>query len=347
MKNLYLKLLGVALFIIIPLITLLIIYRSRQEKHSFNFVRDLKPIITGLKAFDLKYNTYNFSGEIGKQIYLGNITAPNQVLIINDSLTSSKTITLKAKESEIKTYGKYVLNVDSPFVYLLNGRSANILYGKVGTWNLQKNSVLTPYFLTAIPLSSNSYIYSYVTSGTKVNAFRKEDLSGKSIEPTNLLKKQVDGLFCTSGNLIYNKASSLLIYAYYYRNQVLVMDTNLRLLKTIKTIDPIDSAKMTISNIKSENKYTFKNPPLMVNSKIATFENRLYVHSKIMGKKEEDLLFKNSAAIDVYDIETNKYLYSFYIPYYQNNSVREFRVFKDYILVIGGNYLVKYDYRNP
>ncbi|MBB5439651.1 hypothetical protein HDC92_003347 [Pedobacter sp. AK017] len=46
----------------------------------------------------------------------------------------------------------------------------------------------------------------------------------------------------------------------------MLIDTNLNLVKKIKTIDPIDSARFKVDQLRAEKSFTFASPTLMVNA---------------------------------------------------------------------------------
>jgi hypothetical protein len=249
--------------------------------------------------------------------------------------------------SYLKTEGLYKTYIDSPNFYLFNGQSRTILKGEVGRWNALPDPVYTPYFYESAPISNNSIAFAYVSATTKQNSLRKESITGSRIENDKILEKQVDGLFCTSGILDFNKELKQLTYTYRFRNQILVIDTNLRLIKKLKTIDPIDSAKFIAEEIRSNNASVLTSPPPLVNANCASWKNYLFVQSRIMGKNEDEVLFKNSTVIDIYDLKKFKYVYSLYLPNENEKVISQFKIIDGYIFTITGHYIYRYKIQLP
>ncbi len=167
----------------------------------------------------------------------------------------------------------------------------------------------------------------------------------------NLLKKQVDGLFDTSGQLVYNAQTHQIVYTYFYRNQFLIMNPKLELLLTGKTIDTISQAQVKVAKIKSKNQNVLAEQPLLVNRLVATFGHYLFVNSALIGKHEPKIMWDKASIIDVYNLKNNTYAFSFYIYHKQNINMDEFIVIDDYVVNLNGKPLtierLKTDYYTP
>lgn len=322
-------------------------YLLHQRKIAYDFQRNIILPIRHTNIKSIKYNSYYFAGQNGHDLYLGNFTAPQHGLVINALTldTASFKINLNAEQLENPTYCR--LYVDSTQFYLYNGVSRQIFTGSTYRWQATTSNIYSPYFNQFIPITDHSYIFRMVSKKTGVNIFRKESAFTPRTENDSALIKQIDGIFCTDGSLHYNRELKRMMYTYYYRNQTLILDTNLRLLGTVKTIDPIDSVRFTVSSNGSAGKTTFSSPKTIVNRSSCSWKNLLFIQSKIIGKNEDELLFKKSTVIDVYNIETHNYLYSFYLRDTQLGPVSQFRVLNDCIIAIVGKSVIKYHIQLP
>lgn len=342
MKKAYKRIILIVGVSLIPILFFFFNNYYKQRNISYNFKRNFKYEVKTLKLFDILYNSYYIAGFVDNHIYLGNYQAIFHVLRINASLTDSLFIRIQANRKDLKYNSLYTVRVESDNVYLFNGVDRSILKGTTDNWETFPDPIYTPYFSQAVPINNNTIAFRYVSNKTGFNALRKESKVSGRIENETILEKQVDGLFCTDGVLQYSKMLKKLVYTYYYRNQVILMDTNLQVVKKIKTIDPIDTAIIKVAAVKSNHETTLASPPIMVNARSVIWRKYLFVHSKIMGRHEDHVKFKNSSAIDVYNLETSKYCYSFYLPNHNDHPMAQFIVLEGCILALSDHFLVKY-----
>ena len=82
----------------------------------------------------------------------------------------------------------------------------------------------------------------------------------------NLLQKQIDGVFDTDGSLHYSAALQKLVYVYYYRNQFIVANPQLKLSYRGHTIDTNSVAKLKIAYLAEQGIKQFSAPPFTVNA---------------------------------------------------------------------------------
>jgi hypothetical protein len=300
-----------------------------------------------MKTFDLTFNSYYIAGYKGGELYLGNNTAPLLVYKLNTQLTDGQKIQIKVDSIQFKKIGNYKLSVDSSKFYLFNGLSRSVLTGTTDEWKGEIESLNTPFFAQVAPIGNHSLVFRMISHRTGNNSLRKESRNKRLIDNETILEKQVDGLFCTEGNLQYNDKLKQLVYVYYYRNQILLIDTNLNLIKKIKTIDPIDSAKFTIDTLRSSNVVTFSSPPLFVNPGSSLWGQYIFIQSKVMGKGEDEVLFTNSTVIDIYDLQKGTYLYSLYLPNLNHVPIRQFRVIDGYIFTMHDHSITRYEVKLP
>jgi hypothetical protein len=159
-----------------------------------------------------------------------------------------------------------------------------------------------------------------------------------------ILQKQVDGIFCVEGTLHFNREIGKLVYLYTYRNQFMVMDTNVNLINRYHTIDTFSRARIKVVDIDGGRSRMVTGMPLVVNSKSCVFGGSLFIRSNIMSKNEDERKFRNGAVIDVYDLLTGAYLKSFYLANYRGNNLSHFKIARGHLIAIFGNYLVRYKF---
>ncbi|SDL16251.1 hypothetical protein SAMN04487898_115158 [Pedobacter sp. ok626] len=341
MKNSIFKLVGVMCIAILPILLLLYSYKNQLEKKSYSFTRKIIYPLERMDRVKLDRESYYLAGVASEEIYLANNYNTGWMLSFDQNLKQKKIKLNLSKANLVKDKGQYRAHISDGRFYLYNGLGRSILSGTLEAWTAFNYPIFTPYFQDAVAMGAESIVFRYVNSRTGQNSILKTTYNDK-LENINLLQKQVDGLYCTSGMLKYNKALNKLIYLYYYRNQILQIDTNLNLAAITNTIDPIDSVKFTSATIKSENKMVQTSPPILVNAHCATWGNYLYVHSKVMGRREDNRKFDNAAVIDVYDLKLGSYLHSFYLHNQNKTAISDLLVDGNVLYTISGQYLNKY-----
>lgn len=347
MNKLHLNLIFITVASLAVILLVFSDYYFKLEKISYNFERKISYNTHKMWRFDLKYYSYYMAGFAQGNIYLGNTSATRYLLRMDTLLKDTQSLVLKIDPARLKTPGQYRIALDSLDFHLFNGAARDIYKGKVGVWQAKPDDIFTPYFLECIPINESSKVFRYVSSQTKNNSLRKESRHAGIVENDKILEKQVDGIFCTSGMLDYNRQLNLLTYVYTFRNEILLIDTNLNLIRKLKTIDPVDSAKFIVSKIKSNQTSVLTSPSVTVNARSATWNKYLFIQSKLMGKKEDESMFNRAAVIDVYDLEKGMYVYSFYLPNKKEELITQFKVIDGYFYTIAGHYIDRYKIKFP
>lgn len=336
----------ITVIVLSPLILLLNSYTERLEKYSGNFVRKFPYSYDKVQGFNLGLNSFYIAGISDGQIYLGNYTATPRLLKLDMDLHDTNTIMIVNSYPELKN-SYYTIALDESDFNISYGLEKRLLFGSTKDWIVHNSLIPSPFFHQAIVISKKSAIFKYTSSKTHENSLRKANADKVYFDNDTVLEKQVDGKFCTAGYLQYNRQLNVLTYLFSYRNQILVLDTNLRLIKKIKTIDHIDSARFEVSKINSANSQVITKPTILVNQNCATYKNYLLVHSKIMGKGEDDTKFNRHTTIDIYDILTGQYMYSFYLPQPTKKEISQFIVINDYVYTMSDSYINRYKIKLP
>ena len=218
----------------------------------------------------------------------------------------------------------------------------NLTDWKAGLWMYDK-----VYFVKGEPINKESFAIRSVSSKNHENVLGTitiNDVIKVRLAP-QLLEKQIDGVFDTDGNLIYNEQLKKVLYTYYYRNEYLVCDDSLNLVHRGHTIDTISRAQIKVTTIHSKNQSKLSAPPIIVNKRTATFGNYLFVQAGLMGRYETEEMWDKSSIIDVYDFLKKTYLFSFYVPNLLNQKMTDFRVVEDVFVALYDYSIVTYKIR--
>lgn len=314
---------------------------ANTTKNGFN--RQF-PIIklTAENEVTLPYTDFYIAGYTKEQVYLGTIRKPLD-LFVTDTRTL-KTLPLKFPDSVRFTIQSARMAVDSPYVYLSDGITPRFFTGDL--YHLKMDTFLSKssYFTAAVNISRGSYAVRTVNIDRKENVLMKiQTDSPYVIQTTDVLTKQVDGVFCTDGQFKYDKASSRIVYMYYYRNQCLLLDTNLHLIKTIHTIDTTTVAKINIANTEKRGDLTLSSPPAFVNAAVCLYGDKIFIRSSLTGDNESVKATDKGNTIDVYSSADGHYIRSMYLPKQHRESMKDMCIVNDKLFALYAEFFITYN----
>lgn len=306
------------------LITILFIVSEIKTHQRNGFIRRF-PGDHEVKSekLDLGFNSYYFAG-VTDTIYLGNTSAPRHVLIISKDLKSKKAVVIDADAGKI-TLSNPQLRVLSPNFFIFDGTAGCVFQGQTSKWKATSPKILDRQFTLAEPAGPSTFIFRGWHPRTKENVLGKLDLNGKDVAlAPNLLEKQIDGVFDTDGILLVDQ--NRMLYIYYYRNQVILFDRDLKSLGDLHTIDTVSKANIKVGKLAQGKTSKLAAPPMIVNRLAAIDGQFLFINSPRLGRFEDKEIWKHADVIDVYDTFTGDYLSSFYVYKEKDKSLSSFRV---------------------
>ena len=323
---------------VLAVIALFLLSSNLTEKHN-SFLRLFPPHpIFERDTFNIKYNSYYIAGASDQTIYLGNHVAPLHVLVLTSDFSDTVQQSIHVISAVDIKFRSLSLKVDSPYFYLSDGTVPAIFKGRVDDWRAHRITGFdSAYFTDLVPASSSSFFLRSLSSVTDQYILGKESLykgESKLTFKQDLLQKQIDGKFCVDGSMAYNQELNRLVYTYYYRNQFLVMDSNLNLLYEGRTIDTVSRARLKIASVSQGQKLVMAEPPLMVNKRSSTSGNWLLVHSNLLARNEDIETFRNASVIDVYSLNDSQYQFSFYIHDFAGEKMKFFYIKGDRLVVL-------------
>lgn len=294
-------------------------------------------------ALDLGYNSYYIAGVDNGKIYLGNSTAPLHMVVLDSTLKDTQHIQLRLDRKD-HLFKSVRVKVTPPYFYVMDGTASKILRGKITDWKASMVMEDEAYFSLAEPVDSSTIIIR-----TRSRATNEETLGIISLKDSikvklfpNLLQKQIDGVFCTDGMLLFEKELQKLIYVYFYRNQFVIANTELKQEFIGKTIDTISKAQIDVAAINSQKASTLASRPLVVNRQSCVYKNYLFVNSNMIGKYESPKMLNEARIIDVYDLKKNTYEFSFYLYDHLLKQMSSFKVHDDLLIAMVDQYIVAY-----
>lgn len=335
-------------FLSAGVVVLLFFFSENIIKKENNFTRRflLHPVIED-KVLDLGLNSYTFAGSDKDEVYLGNVTTP-LILTKVDSLLS-KTSKMKIElDNSSYPYRNLQIQVNSPHYYLYDGSVPIIYRGFLGNPSAHTISYGDAYFTQLSIIDSSKFAVRTQNSKNKQYTLASLYLTGKIKvkQDTTILKRQVDGVFDSDGRLIKNGDSKELIYTYAYRNQILVLDTNLKVLRNLHTIDTTTIARIEATEL-SDGRHKMSAPPVMVNKFTTAGHGLLFNQSNLMGKHESNSKWKKATIVDVYKTDRQEYVGSFYIYHRKGAKMSQMFAAKKYLYVLCGNEIIRYRFSVP
>lgn len=318
----------------------------KDKRGSFLRLFPSHPVLEE-KSYDIKYNSYYLAGGTKHHIYLGNTSSPLHLLVLNTVSGDSQHVKLDIEGIMEQKFWSLRVAVDSPFYYAYDGAVPRIYKGNVGDWHAERFAYDQEYFLDLKPIGASSFFIKSLNGQTSESMLGKISLDSPYYNfDRSLLKKQVDGFFCTDGTMLYNQHLNKLIYVYRYRNEYILMDTTLKNSTSAHTIDTITTAKIKIATLAGGNTRKMAAPPLTVNKRGATYKNWLFVQSDLLAKNEHPRAHDKVSVIDVYSLPDGNYNFSFYIyDYADKESLRQFKVYENTMVALFATHVQLYKLR--
>ena len=291
------------------------------------------------KVVETPQDVVEFAGNTNNHIYF-KTTNPSKIYVTDVQLQNGHYETVNVPMNS-KITSHFDCIVDSPSVYILAGRLPGIIKTQPGdTFSLY--SFPNSLFTRAVLISNNSFV---LRSFDKLNQiFVKRNLiSGEMVKENNVSEKINDAGISTDGKLLYDKETNSLLYLHYYRNEILCLDTNLNLIRKIKTIDINSLALSKAEQVKSKNLITTLTPKRLLNVSGSTYKGYFFNSSRVKGDDETTSTLAQNSVIDVYDIKAGLYKGSFYIPAYKNKRANNFIIVNNNLIGLYYGYLMAYD----
>ncbi len=326
----------------IAIVVLLIELSNDWRQNPGSFLREFPPHpALEADAIELNFSDYYIAGGTENTIYLGNYSAPLHMVVVNTSTMDTSHVRLHVKNIHDQKFWSIDVKVDSPHFYLTDGAVPRIYKGSVESWQAERYPFDSVYFLDFEPITSNSFAIRALGRPIRENTLGKIGTSSPHVKmKPGILKKQVDGVFCTDGTMHFNRERNELTYLYLYRNEFTVLDTNLNVLRVGHTIDTTTQANIKVEMIQSTGETKFSTPQRIVNRSSAVRGDLLFVNSMLVARNESPKAVVHATAIDVYQMFDQEYLFSFYIYDYDNKErLKDFLVRGDNLYAMFSRHL--------
>lgn len=319
---------------------------SENEIHRNNsFIRRYPhhPVAM-IKGYSIKYNSYYIAGAANGRIYLGNTTAPRQILVIDTLLKEAKTLMVQVEGKQDYPFKAVQVRVKFPYFYLVDGTVPVVYRGKISDWRATLLTNIKNYFSVFEPIDSTLFAIRSIDTAQSLNILGTLNTAEPTVfkQVPGMLQKRIDGIFDTDGKLIYNYQLKKIVYVYYYRNQAVIASSDLKTFQELKTIDTVSQVPIQFAYLHTTGEKKFSKQPPMIQLGAATFGKYLFTMSNRLGKFEAESMLKEASIIDVYDLQKSTYEFSFYLYNYKNEKVESFQIYSNLLIGITKHYIVIY-----
>jgi hypothetical protein len=243
---------------------------------------------------------------------------------------------------------RFDIMIDSPVISLLAGNVPAIM---TGTLNGAVNTYRFPkaVFSRATQISPSSYVFRIFDKslGSTEQIFQRGNpRTGEQKNENNISERNNDAGISTDGLLHYDSLNNIVVYVFFYKNEFLCLDTNLNIINKEVTLNSIKTKSVKAEGLSlNHNKlitYTNTGPRKLINGSSYIVNGLLLINSMIKSKNQNEIEFTKSSTVDVYDLKTNNYLESFYIPPYQGEKTYQFKIFHNTLIANYKSYIVTY-----
>jgi hypothetical protein len=334
-RNSFLRILLVV-FTSIAIVTALFVASESIIHKNNNFIRQFPPHVMFEKdTFNLEYNSYYLAGATNSRVFLANPTAPSHILQINLTAADTQHVRIALKDADDILFRNINVRIDSPNFYLVDGTVPIVFRGNIHNWFGGEKFNSPVYFNSTVPISKSSFVIRSTDAATNGYVLGNLHIDSATYNlSSDLLQKQIDGKFCVDGMLHFDAGNNRLVYLYYYRNEYIVADPTLKLLLRGNTIDTVSRARIKVATLSSDGTRMLAAPPLLVNRNSTLYRHFLLVNSSLVSKNEADDVLTRLAVIDIYDINTQDYKFSFYVRNFDNEQIRGLQVCGDELVIL-------------
>jgi len=328
----------------VGVISLVVLYKVSHTitKHHNTFIRNFPMASRKISEMDLNYNSYYFAGAAADKVYLGNSTAPLEVLVLEKEGSRKERFRISFDSIDLP-FRAVQVRIQPPYFYAYDGTVSCLYTGLIANWkcNLQFRGDL--FFDQVIALDSTRFVFREQKANGSVLGML--DLKNKDVITYNrdILQKQIDGIFDVDGKLLLDANQQELVYIYSYRNQFTGADKDLKIRYRGTTIDTITQAQIKIASVKNRGQKKLAVPALVVNNSAAVYGSLLFVHSGISGRYEPEEMWKVASIVDVYSLEDRSYISSIYVHNMDRKKMSSFIVEGNRLYAMAGTKLAIYE----
>ncbi|WP_291068593.1 MULTISPECIES: DoxX family protein [unclassified Empedobacter] len=330
---------------IIGIVSVTILYSLSEQKSQYNnaFTRKYIPhLAEKLTTLNLESTGYYIAGIDSCYAYLAHPNAP--LFLRTYDYHTQNVINNRIKiKNELLPYKRIITSVNSPYFYLGDGTVGIIEKGILNDYTASLETIDNAYYNQYVPGKKDHFGLSITSQKTKQTAlallYKTVDGFQIKINDTSL-KSHYDGAFDLDGLLIWNEQHQIFLFVYYYKNEIIILDSMMNEKNVMKSIDSLNEPELDVAFYKKDQNYRLGPKTIRVNETIATYGDYLYIHSKRLGNFEEE--HQSASIIDVYDLVNNHYLHSFYLYHKPKQQLMDFKIYQNSVFAVIDDEIYRY-----
>lgn len=324
--------------------SIVVLYKVSHTLTQYNnkFIRNFPMTARKISESELNYNSYYFAGASADKVYLGNYTAPLEVLVLAKENLRKERFRITFDVIDLP-FRAVQVRVQPPYFYAYDGTVSCLYTGLIANWkgNLQFRGDV--FFDQVIALDSTRFVFREQKANGSVLGMLDLKKKNAIIYNKSILQQQVDGIFDVDGMLLLNAEAQEVVYLYSYRNQFTTADGDLKIQYRGTTIDTITQAQISIATVKNRGQKKLAAPALMVNHSATVHKGLLFVQSGILGRFEPEEMWEVASIVDVYKLDDQSYIASLYIHDMDRKKMRSFTVTGNRLYAMAGTKLAVYE----
>jgi len=302
------------------------------------FVRDFSQVRVMLQnTAMIESRNYSFANISRDSFSLYEYKKPYHILNFSTDLKRRSDQNLAPMTEIQKADGMNSVSLFGPKEIVVVGRASKAYSFDKESGKMDSTTLDSLYVYQAEIVSPTSFVYireAYI-QGERRSQIVKRNWGAKTIK-IYVPEKQFDGIISTDGQFRIDQNSGSIIFMFYYRGELIRLDSNLKVLYKSKTIDTVTQANIRLRNL-GFNTQKIATPPSVINKRICVANNKIFVQSNLISDFEDTKTFRSSDVIDIYDFTNGKYSSSFYLPKYGKQKLNEFMIDKGLLIAIYSN----------
>jgi len=328
----------------VTVVVVLALVAAGPSKNGFTRKFITAPL-TVQASIEKNENITGIAGSNKEYLFFGT-NRPDKLFVTDHNLANGHMINTPFKYNK-KTASNFSFIIDSTHIELFAGNARTVLSGTLNRSGCDSFNLTERIFTRAVKIDSGYYAIRRYDQTRNQQFIKTSPRKGAVIITSSVTPQYNDAGISTDGMLHYDPVNKILVYISYYSNRVYLMDNNLIPIELGHTVDTIVSIPRFVGEeSEGEMRTTLTNvkPKRVINANSSISKGIVYVLSKLQSDMEKPQEYTSSSVIDCYVLPTFKYVGSFYIPDYQDQKLRHFKVMDKNVISIFKNMIVKYPF---
>lgn len=285
-----------------------------------------------------------FAGMDDHNIYF-RTKSPSKIYVTDHQMQNGKFVSINVPDNN-RIRSSFQMEVSDDGMYVLAGNANSIFKTSFDGLPAQTLAKTGSLFTRSAMIDSKTFVLREIDNlSPSDQVFVKHDIrTGIKTRENNISERRHDAGITTDGLLNYDKTTGLIVYVFFYRGEFLCIDTNMNLVRRVKTIDTTENIIAEVSkdtNRKDKTSFS-RSVNRIVNQLSKVSDGYLFNWSNILSGNEPDR--KGKAVIDMYDLRRGEYAGSFYIPAYGGRLMKNFTIMRDRLYVLYPEHIVSYTF---